>query len=82
MDDITKAAGTLALLGALIFFAPIVGTALGAFAGLCVGVFFDDTLRAIQVQAFAIREPLQPWQLGAGLGFVAGFLRRPEKKAS
>lgn len=69
---------------AAIFVACVGGTFFGALGGWVVGWFFDDTL-ALAQRAFHIgappalggdySQPLQPWQLGAFLGFVGGFFK-------
>jgi membrane protein YqaA with SNARE-associated domain len=83
-----KAIGLVIASSAILFFSATAGTAVGAIAGWCVGLFFDDTLWAAQ-RALHIGYPegdgwraLAPWQLGAALGFLSGFVRTSVTKAS
>lgn len=64
----------LFVLAAVLFLiAPLIGIVVGAFAGMVVGWVFDDTMALL---AKLIGAPGTPaWQLGAMLGFVAGFFR-------
>jgi hypothetical protein len=57
---------------ALLIVLPGLSAAFGAFAGWTVGLVFGDTMRAGQI-ALGIKPPLEPWQIGALLGFVGGF---------
>ena len=56
-----------------IFLACILGSAIGALAGLMVGFVFDGSL-GLLAKALGIPEA-QPYQIGAMLGFVGGFFR-------
>jgi hypothetical protein len=62
----------LAVIGMMLV-SPILGVALGALAGWLVGLVFDGSL-VLLAQALGIQAA--PYQLGAMLGFVAGFFRK------
>jgi hypothetical protein len=57
----------------LLFFGCLFGAAVGAIAGAIVGFFFDSTMH-LMAQALGIPDAA-PYQLGAMIGFVGGFLR-------
>ena len=59
--------------GFMLFVGSILGTVFGAFGGWFVGLLFDETL-ALVANVFGV-PGTPPWQLGAMLGFVGGFLR-------
>lgn len=64
-------AGILILV--LVFIACIGGALVGSGAGWVVGLVFDDSLKLL---ATAMGIPTaEPYQLGAILGFVGGFVR-------
>lgn len=66
--------GLLAILviGLLILFGCVAGTAFGALAGFIVAFFFPTTSAAV-LAALGINLAL--WQVGAALGFVGMFVR-------
>lgn len=60
---------------ALIFFSPLIGVLFGAFSGWIVGLFFGPTILEFVQAFFPSAATLEPWQVGAGLGFIGGFFR-------
>tara|TARA_Y100000296_G_scaffold82659_1_gene112167 strand:- start:906 stop:1160 length:255 start_codon:yes stop_codon:yes gene_type:complete len=68
------------LIAAAVFVAVTLGTAFGAFAGWIVGFVFSDTFTAFT--AFFGMSAFAPWQVGAFLGFLGGFIRSTLTKAS
>lgn len=73
MEKLGVAIGMAGALASLFFFVVSANTMMGAFAGLVVGMVFDDTFRAISAKFGAA--DLAPWQIGATLGFVGAFFR-------
>ena len=73
MESLGKILGCCLSVALTLFFASILGTLLGAFAGWVVGLFFGETIlgifAAIGISGFKL------WQLGAFLGFVGSFFR-------
>lgn len=70
------AAITLAILGLLaaFFLAPLLGIAVGAFAGWVVGLVFPETIGILAtIMTGGVTMPA--WQVGAILGFVGGFFK-------
>lgn len=61
-----------------ITFFPILGAVFGSWAGWAVGIVFDETFEAM-LRRFNLAE-FSPWQIGATLGFVGGFFKRPRQK--
>lgn len=64
--------GAFLFIAAIVLIAPL-ATAFGWMAGWAVGLFFGDTilnlLSALGLHGFSMA------QIGAGLGFISGFLR-------
>ena len=74
-------AGLIAVaMAVLIFAAPLWGVFLGAFCGWIVGYVFDETFAMWRVY-FGLQQ-FVPWQIGAMLGFVGGFLKAPQTNNS
>lgn len=71
----------LAVLGLILlfFFLPLISVIVGAFCGWIVGIFWPTTFSAVLahfgLSAFA------PYQVGAALGFVAGFFKSISTKS-
>jgi len=80
MESLLKALGAILVFAALIFLAPLIGIACGAFGGWVVGHFYPDTLSLISAKLFG--EPIPAWQLGAALGFVGGFFKASQTNKS
>ncbi len=72
MDKTVKIVGAAFLVGVLLFLAPLFGIGFGAFAGWIAGLFYPNTLHLLGQR---IGLPVEPWQLGAMLGFVGGFFK-------
>ncbi len=60
---------------ALIFFLPVLGVLGGAFAGWCVSLFFDETIKLTLTRFGVDTAGVELWQIGATLGFVGGFFK-------
>ena len=73
------AVGTMAAL-AWIALAAVILMVLGAVAGLVAGWVFPQVFDTMAMAAFGKSVP--PWQIGAMLGFVGGFLRPRTYKKS
>lgn len=59
----------------LIFVSPIIGVFLGAFAGWCAGLIFEETILGTLSRFGVDTDGLSMWKLGACLGFVGGYLK-------
>lgn len=75
-----KIIGALVLLALLLFFAPILGTLVGAGVGTVVGWWFGSDL--LPIFARLGLAGFSMWQLGAFLGFVGGFFRVASSSSS
>lgn len=64
----------LAFVAMAIFFAPLIGICVGAFAGWVVGMFFPGTVGLVG-SAISGGAVMPAWQVGAILGFVGGFFK-------
>lgn len=73
MRNILTILGAVVAIPAIIILLSVLGAALGAFGGLVVGWFFDDSIRATLAN-FGINLDVQLWQLGATLGYFGGFI--------
>lgn len=71
----TKAIAAIGAFFALIFLAPLVGVISGAFSGLVVGMFFEQTILEFMARVGFDMTGFAIWQLGAALGFVGAFFR-------
>lgn len=60
---------------ALLFAAVLFSTLMGAFAGWVVGGTFPETFRILVVDLLKLQPSVEPWQVGAILGFVGAFFR-------
>lgn len=74
MNDALKLVTGLAIVAMAVFFAPLVGITVGAFAGWVVGHFFPGTVGLVG-SAISGGAYMPAWQVGAVLGFVGGFLK-------
>lgn len=72
MQAITIIGGAAAAVFLAVFL-PLLMPLIGAFTGVVVGFFFDETSRSF-LDALGMTK-LEMWQFGAMLGFVSGFLR-------
>lgn len=65
----------LAVAALTLFIGITLGAVLGALSGWCVGLLFPDAFRLLEypLGMVNINPPAQPYQIGAMLGFVAGF---------
>jgi hypothetical protein len=57
------------------FLAPLLGVLFGAFSGLIVGLFFEQTIVDFMTRIGFDMAGFAVWQLGAALGFVGAFFR-------
>lgn len=64
----------------LAFIAPVLGTLIGAFMGLIVGVFFGDSIMGFLAAIGVATANLTMWQVGAAMGFLGSFLRTSVSK--
>ena len=62
----------------LLFVWPIVAVLGGSFAGWIVGLVFPSTFE-LSLARFSL-DSFQPWQIGAILGFIGGFLKTSVSK--
>lgn len=65
---------------ALLFAAVLFSTLMGAFAGWVVGGTFPETFRILVVDLLKLQPSVEPWQIGAILGFVGAFFRTTVNK--
>lgn len=72
-------ASALAVLG-LAFIMPILGTLIGAFMGLIVGLFFGQTILDFLAAVGVNTVGMTMWQVGAAMGFLGSFLRTTVSK--
>jgi len=74
-----RAAGIRALRTVLVtaapFLLPLVGVLFGAFAGLVVGLFFEQTIIGFLTRLGIDMTGFAMWQIGASLGFLGAFFR-------
>lgn len=61
------------VLALLVFAAVIISTVFGAFSGLVVGWFFEDTIKAVFLRFGVDMSGVAMWQIGATLGFIGSF---------
>lgn len=72
MEALEKVVAATAMLAVVLFIGPLLGIGFGAFAGWVAGLFYPNTLHLLaQRMGLAV----EPWQLGAMLGFVGGFFK-------
>jgi len=70
---------TSVIVAVVMFFGPTVCVIFGAFAGWVCGLFFAKTFALFAAwSGFHVA----PYQLGAILGFISGFVRQPTSKTS
>lgn len=60
---------------AVLFIGVLLGTVMGAFAGWVVGGVFAETMKILIVDLLHLPPSVEPWQVGAILGFVGTFFR-------
>ncbi len=77
MPAILTGAGAAFEAVALLFFTVLLSTIFGAVTGFVAGLFFEQTIRGFLGALGADTSYLAMWQIGAGLGFLAGFFRSP-----
>lgn len=73
MDKFLKFVGAFAVAAAIAFVLPLIGVVVGVACGWVVAIFFGDTWAAFRA-AFGVG-PIELWQFGAIVGFVAMFFR-------
>jgi len=56
----------------------VFGTLMGALSGWVVGLFFGETILTFFSYIFGASHGFQMWQIGASLGFMSGFLKKPK----
>jgi hypothetical protein len=72
MKELATPTGSALLIAAILFVMPLFGIGFGAFAGWIAGLFYGHTLHLL---AHRLGLDVEPWQLGAMLGFVGGFFK-------
>ena len=58
-----------------LFVGVLLGTTMGAFAGWVVGGVFAETMKILIVDLLRLPPSVEPWQVGAMLGFIGTFFR-------
>lgn len=72
MTDGLKIVAAFTTLAVVLFLSPLFGIAFGAFGGWVAGLIYPNTLHLL---AHRLDLNVEPWQLGAMLGFVGGFFK-------
>lgn len=67
-----KIIGGMVVLGATVFCLIILSTAFGALSGWCVGQVWPNTFKLWTAR---LGLDVEPWQVGAMLGFVGSFFK-------
>lgn len=72
MEKTATAMGTLCVAFAFVFLGVCLGTLMGSLSGWVVGHVWPNTFRLwLKIAGWNV----SPWQVGAMLGFVGGFIR-------
>jgi hypothetical protein len=79
MKELTTVIGSALMITAILSLVPLFSISFGALAGWIAGLFYGHTLHLL---AQRLGLDMQPWQLGAMLGFVGGFFKSTTTSSS